>query len=696
MKQKYLSIFISAFLLFVNAAGVDAKAARTVQLPAQVSKNVTFSDNVVIGVGKTVIVKNFATIVAKKDLTINGTLRCDNSPLLIEVRGALIVRGTLECYRTTLRAKNDIGNSIVIVAKRAVFATSAVVVANGHVQLVDDKKKMILTQKQLDQYYTNEKKDSRAPFQINYPQVLVPPVEGGGAGPGGGPGKGPVPKKVVPLSTCTITPPPAKAKSIPGGAGAIGTPPPQGKVNPPANIPQPLQPLPKGREGCIDRNGEPVKDCIQIGGSWVLGGGAVPSGKIMVPPPPKGVKKIILYYGFGQPTQAIFKNLEIVGPDALDGDDDPLPGKKPDCNATGKDGQPALQLSSQAPMITINNFILRLGRGGNGGNATTDVCTPQATARGGNGGVSGNIKMEATKSFRIERQFCLFPGDGGNGGSANAYGADGISRTVASKDPALCNGENGGSATAHGGKGGDNTKELRVYGKVQGIGNIFIGSLIAGKGGNAAAKPGKGGDGFTNGGQGGDAVASGGGGGNAHLTYPRFAGVQRVKGSVDQGGEGGDANVKQGIEQKDGTGGVGAVDEPHGTAGTSGGKTCGEEPDASVPDSGTSQPSDNVLPPPYRFYKDATLVYGEQYYLIVEGSTITSRLPITFSVLVDGRVQDLPKPTVDSADECGTGACSAWLPKVQESWRGKRIEFRAVGKDGEVLTTWVVREAGAQ
>ncbi|MBI4262450.1 hypothetical protein HY624_02910 [Candidatus Uhrbacteria bacterium] len=649
MKQKYLFI-IAAFFFLSIAAGVDAKVSRVI-----LARDTVKPKHFTVNANTTLVLKNNAKLTVRGNLTVRGAIECQNGALNLEVKGNLRVFGTLKCIRSTLTKKEPLGNGIVIVAKKTVsFEDTALVITNGHVQLVDDAKKIARSQTAIDALYARASEDAGAPFQIGPLAAEGAPVLRAGL-IGLTPGTPSTPQTPI----CTLTPPTLNPKpGIPGGIGIGPRVPPKQVPQPPQNpAPSPQLPkLPKGKE-CFDAKGKPVPNCVQIGGTWVLGGGGAASGKIVVPAPPKNIKRIILNYGFGSGKEVIFKDIEIVGPPAPNGEE-----KKPSCTVTGGDGYPALRFGAKAPSITVHNLIMRLGKGGDGANAATPECA-RAKATGGDGGTSGNLKLEAEKTLRITGSLCIFPGAGGKGGDAQAFGANGDRK---------CHGTRGGSAEATGGKGADNKKELRVYGSVQGTSNIYIGPLIGGNGGEAYAKAGNGGDGELSVGDPGAASATGGVGGVAHLAT---WGVKRVPGGED----------------KDGVQGVGQA-----TQGSKGSATiipCKEDAPA---DGGAQQPSDDVLPPPYRFYKDATLVYGEPYYLIVEGTTITSRLPITFSVLVDGRLQDLPKPTVDSADECGTGACSAWIPKVQESWRGKHIEFRATGKGGEVLAMWVVREAGAQ
>lgn len=273
------------------------------------------------------------------------------------------------------------------------------------------------------------------------------------------------------------------------------------------------------------------------------------SGKVVVATPPAGVRRIVVFY-FPDNGNIEIKDFELEGPDGRDGQS----SKGESCNAKGADGEDAFRFMAIADNLTVNNFTLKLGSGGRGGDAeTTKDCDP-GVATSGRGGKSGNFKMIAAQGFQITGSFVVVPGRGGNGGEATAYGKDG-------QGP----GEKGGDATATGGRGADNKKALSIAGTVAGVANVQFASSYGGDGGDATADPGKGGDGkgcSSNGGPGGKGTATAGRGGDASLTVA--GGASRTPEAEDRGGDGGDANSHGGY------GGVGGSCGPDGPGGNGG------------------------------------------------------------------------------------------------------------------------------
>ncbi len=278
---------------------------------------------------------------------------------------------------------------------------------------------------------------------------------------------------------------------------------------------------------------------------------AVVTGKVAVGTPPPGVKRIVV---FNFPTAAglQIKDLELEGPAGRPGADD----KGVSCTAKGKDGEDAFRFLAYAGNLTVNNFTLKLGSGGKGGDAeTTKDCDP-GMATGGASGQSGNFKMIAGNEFKITGAFIIEPGKGGRGGDAVAHGKD------------VGPSQKGGDATASGGKGADNNKKLGISGTVAGTEHVQIGSVVGGPGGDATANPGKGGDGLgcaSPGGPGGSATASGGQGGKASLNLAGSAGRTPGGGAQeDVGGDGGNA------DSQGGQGGEGGDCGPQGPGGKGG------------------------------------------------------------------------------------------------------------------------------
>lgn len=285
---------------------------------------------------------------------------------------------------------------------------------------------------------------------------------------------------------------------------------------------------------------------------YAQGVGPVISGKIRFKnPPPKGVKQIVVF-AFPNAPGVQIKNFELSGPPGRNGTDD----TGGNCNALGTDGEDAFRFLAFAPNITVNNFTLNLGDGGNGGDAETGKNCDPGIAKAGKGGGSGNFKMVAGNKFEITGAFNINPGTSGFGGGATAHGKDG--------GP----GEDGGDARATGGRGADNKKRLSVQGTIAGTSNVEVGDLVAGAGGFASANPGTGGDGEgcgDKGGNGGKASATAGDGGDAKLTLG--GGARRAALASDIGGQGATADA---TGAKGGAGGSCDATDPGGDGGAGG------------------------------------------------------------------------------------------------------------------------------
>ncbi|TSC76237.1 MAG: hypothetical protein G01um101431_858 [Parcubacteria group bacterium Gr01-1014_31] len=274
------------------------------------------------------------------------------------------------------------------------------------------------------------------------------------------------------------------------------------------------------------------------------------SGRVSVGTPPPGVRRMVIFQ-FPDAVGLNVQNFELTGPDGRPGADD----KGTSCNARGKDGEDAFRLLVKAPNITINNFKLKLGNGGKGGDAETKRDCKPGMAIGGKGGKPGNFKMVAGSEFKITGAFEVSTGNGGAGGSTTALGKHG--------GPS----EDGGDARATGGQGGDNVKELSIAGTVAGASNVTFDAMFGGDGGLATADPGNGGDGLKckqRGGNGGSGTATGGQGGKAALTLTGGAGRSSPE---DVGGNGGDADAHGG---KGGNGGNCDASGPGGPGGKGG------------------------------------------------------------------------------------------------------------------------------
>ncbi len=442
----------------------------------------------------TIVLLRGATLHVKGDLTVGGEIVCKGGALALTVDGALIVEGALRC------AEGDIA---AVVKGPVAFAKSADVTSEGSVQIVDDAAKLAQTDAEVEAIFNETGEDSGAGTRIG------PMIEGGKVGSG---------------------------ISISSGASL-------------ANVPARFFGLVNVAEAqeARDKDGNVISGVV-ISGVWTIGTGGAPPAGVDVQTPDKKIKKIILNFDFGKDGNVALKNFHLVGPKGRSGESDE--GKS--CNARGKDGEDAFRFRVQARNITLDEFRLELGDGGDGGSAeTTKDCDP-GVAKGGKGGEAGNFKMTAEGKIQI-KSFHIVPGRGGSGGSAIAHGKDGL--------PA-CPGTKGGDATATGGDGGKNKKELAARGAVSGIGNVTIDAVVGGVGGDATANPGKGGNGVAckcNGGAGGKGTATAGTGGDASLSG--IAGTS-------EGGDGGDADSRGGLG---GNGGSCKVNEPTGGNGGKGG-----------------------------------------------------------------------------------------------------------------------------
>lgn len=205
--------------------------------------------------------------------------------------------------------------------------------------------------------------------------------------------------------------------------------------------------------------------------------------------------------------------------------------ENPSESATGSNGKNGMRLNIRnngGPINIVNNVVLNLANGGDGGRASA-AC---GSATGGAGGLSGNFRMTASDGIDLSQgTLTINAGRGGHGGAAEvepgAAGANG------------CPGDDGDGGEALGGPGGDNRKRLLARGNIVGIENVIIGALSGGNGGNATALTCDGGDGdpCCDGGKGGDAEATGGKGGDASLNV---SGLPVTVGDVT-GGNGGNA-----------------------------------------------------------------------------------------------------------------------------------------------------------
>lgn len=461
----------------------------------------------VIERGEKMVVKNGARLTVSGDLTIKGTLECQNGPLNVAVEGSLIVDKNIVCNLG--ESGSGVGINIAV-DNSAIFNETAMVVSNSHVQITDDPAKLAQTSAELEKIFDDVESDRGSNLRIG--PFLTSNQEAGD------------------LPTMSSVP-----KIIHSSKGLVA-------LAPTAHAQAP--------EPCLDNRGNVVPNCVKIGGQWIIGTGETPPPGLAVAVPPKGVKKIIVNFDFGPSHDFQIKDFGLSGPDGRQGEDDVNKG----CSAVGKKGEDAFRVRISAGNITIDDFELWLGDGGRGGHAETIKNCEIGRATGGDGGKPGNLKIEAVKNLNIVGNFVIHPGYGGDGGRATAHGRDGINS---------CPGQKGGDATARGGNGSDNKKDLRALGSITGLAKVSISSTRGGHGGDAVADPGKGGNGTTcgcNGGKGGNGTAIGGKGGNANLVALGTA-------VNTKGGNGGSADSRGGLG---GNGGMCSPEGPGGNGGNGG------------------------------------------------------------------------------------------------------------------------------
>jgi hypothetical protein len=235
--------------------------------------------------------------------------------------------------------------------------------------------------------------------------------------------------------------------------------------------------------------------------------------------------------------------------------------------AGGVGGELYVHVTGQIDFVGVN--VLNSGNGGDGGAATATALpndsggtAPSATATGGRGGNAGLITVRADGGITVAGALQFNVGRGGQGGDARATGAAGANSTAA-KDAQI-----GGAASATGGDGGSSpSRQLEAGGNVPGVGNVIVSGGDGGRSGQADATGGKGGDGVVRdrpaGARGGNVTAVGGQGGNAGIRNLAGALVGTGGASADAiftGGNGGEGfNDCAAPLVRGGVGGAGAL-----------------------------------------------------------------------------------------------------------------------------------------
>lgn len=450
------------------------------------------SGEFIVGEKEKIVLESDSLLTIEGNLTVNGTIACDKGGLMLIVKGDVVIDRKIECNRN-----ESAGNGDAPIQGVSLVVEGSVTLGEGAEIVSNGNIQIVSEESQLIK--------TAAEFNALYAEAAKPSVSGHGIGP------------------------------IGGGDDEVSF-----------EHSDEIKILSAPKTPRVTRNRFSFIPAAHAhGGVTVLLGG-----RIVVNTPPKGVKQIVLI-DVPDAEEVHLQNLDLTGPSGRAGQDD----INQNCNARGKNGEDAFRMLLRAPNVKINNVTLKLGDGGEGGDATTKKDCKPGVAMGGKGGKPSNFKMIGSESFSVEGDFIIHPGKGGLGGIATAYGKDGGAS------------EDGGDARAQGGDGGHNNKALTVSGTVSGVANVQIGSVIGGNGGTAIANPGKGGDGTgcsKRGGNGGTATATGGKGGNASLGA---GGAARTPGAEDTGGKGGDATT---LGAKGGEGGDCDPTGPGGNGGKGG------------------------------------------------------------------------------------------------------------------------------
>ena len=488
----------------------------------------TVEGDYVIKSDEKIILKNGAQLTVGGNFALQGALECENGPIKLIVKGKMLIDSIIRCNRAD--DISDAGIGVALVAQDGALITEkAVIISNGHIQVVDSSEKLATTKESLDKLYDEAGKNSGEGLRV---------------GPLTNDGK-------VSLNNLQIF-----SRNI-----RLNT----KKILPNFNIFSAYSA--SAQEIAQDIWGNVVANAVKIGGTWVVGKGEAPPSDIAIPTPPKNVNKIILNFNFRKNAKVILSDIKITGPDGRNGKDGEI-----SCDSKGANGEDAFRFLVVASNLTINNFDLNLGSGGAGGNAETAENCEHGKAKGGDGGRAGNFKMIATENFNIEGLFNIYPGRGGAGGRAIAHGKLG-------KDG--CAGENGGKAASNGGAGGGNNKKLEAARAVNGISNVVVHDVIGGAGGDAESYGGAGGGGTgckCNGGLGGGATAIGGRGGDAGSSNGSSTGGNggNAKSEPGMGGQGGSCDAT-GPGGNGGKGGDASTTFGKGGVGTSGDGVQGKD-----------------------------------------------------------------------------------------------------------------------
>lgn len=476
---------------------------------SSIGKDTVISGDYKIDKGKTVVFKNGSKIVIEGKTEIAGTLKCENGAIDLETRGDFKVTGAIICNRNEgdRKPEGDEQGINIIAKGNFDFEKDSVLASNAHIQIVESEDLLLKNQEDIKKAFNETAQDSGEGFRI-------------------GPLLNNIPKQTtfdnlpqLQITPQTYTNPPvvsliktAQAQNNNSKRGAF-----KGKIG--QSMGNPDEKLPEW----VDIKKIPrYLDYLLF---WVN----MPNGTLEL-------YDSMMFTPDGHDAKDILGGCDINAPDA-----EKIPDENDDKDAVKKH---AMRMRARAKVIKVKNFHLFLGDGGKGGDAITDKNCRPGKAIAGHGGNSANFKWTAKENIDIVGSFFIYPGKGGDGGKAVAYGDKG--------DPG-CPGKDGFNATAKGGWGAPNHRSLSATGDVRGLQNIYIDRMDGGNGGDAEVYPGDGGDGDKcdcKGGKSGTGYATPGKGGDVSLKYPPQ--VQRVAGAQDTKGEDGKAVGQKGSLGKDG------------------------------------------------------------------------------------------------------------------------------------------------
>ncbi|MBI2595106.1 hypothetical protein HYW46_00025 [Candidatus Daviesbacteria bacterium] len=492
-----LAVILAAFLGYQNFNSSSS-----------IDKDTVISGDYKIGKDKTIVVRNGSKVVVKGKTEIAGSLRCENGAIKLETQGDLKVTGAIVCNRDKGDKKpSGDEQGINIIAKGDFdFEKDSVLASNAHIQIVESEDLLLQTQEDFKNAFNETAQDSGEGFRIgplfnnipkqttfdNLPQLQITPQT----------------DTNLPAVSLIKT---VQADNSKRGAfrGKIG----QSWGNPNDKLP-----------GWVDLKDIPrYLDYLLF---WVN-----------MPNRTLELYDSVIFTPNGHDAKDILGGCDINAPDA-----EKIKDENDDTDAVKKN---AMRMRARAKVIKVKNFHLFLGDGGKGGDAVTDKNCRPGKAIAGHGGNAANFKWTAQENIDIVGSFFIYPGKGGDGGKAIAYGDKG--------DPG-CPGKTGFNATAKGGWGAPNHRVLSATGDVGGLQNIYIDQMVGGNGGDAEVYPGEGGDADKcdcKGGKPGTGYATPGKGGDVSLKYP--PGVQRGVGVKDVKGEDGKAVGQKGLLGKDGS-----------------------------------------------------------------------------------------------------------------------------------------------